>query len=370
MRRIGWWLLGVLAAGVACSRAKGSKPIVATSASAFASVPPPLSNVPPPPTADLNLKRKPARGGEDQPLPFVFYRHEAPRVGTPAAPAFAVRSSPGGWSRYDAPTHGMLVDVQGGVWREETPYRGATVNTLVGRVASADVHKMQQLAAEVARSPAQRVGGGCMDCGGTGYLVFGVPGADKDGALLAGNGSSMERSRSSAVQTAERWLQAVTRRALQLPRDEPFGLELPILRELSDELSHGEPAAQDPVLELSFGDRDSAQGIFVSRAGNVYRFRHRSASHAGLRFVGRIEHGALARILAAAESCRNAEWQAAPGKQRWPTRTRFFAAASSEPLVISLDEAGEGGRIAGTSASLVIAWLYALDEQALLVDSL
>jgi hypothetical protein len=359
------WLAFAAAVGpilLACSHvdsASVSKRQPPTPSPRASTATPPAPSVAPLSSQNPNTLRKP-----DVPLPLPAYRNEKPRVGKPGALAFVVRGGHGGMGASGAPTRDLLIEVSGGVWRSLV-WADRREDTRVGHVTPQELASMRRLASDISKSAAHTVGSGCFDCSGAVYIAYGVNGASKDGDVLAAWGETSSASDSASVQKAVLWLQAVGTRALRVPRKSAFDLELPILSELTDDLGGGEPNPGVTVLELGHNDSDWSEGVRVASDGKVYRFRETRKQIETLSYVGHVENGALQRVLTAARACRQAHWQDLAGKSRLPTALRFFADSSSPPLLISNDQAGAGGRLVGKNSDLVIAWVYALDEQAL-----
>ncbi len=289
--------------------------------------------------------------------PLVRFTHVRPVVGTPAALAFSMSSGLGGWSS-DASTRSLLIDGNGGVWRS-TQLHTEKRSEQVGRVSVVELERIRGVLRAAAAPAAVADGPGCLDCGSTAFFAYLAPRAEP--LLLASGGAAPRRAGSAAARDVVAWITAINARALRLPRERPLGLDLPIVGGLTD--TPVEPAAPAGfVFAIEQRATGMATGVRVDAHGDVLRFVERSGNAAAVRKVGKLSADEVALWTRRARKALTLERVEQSGA-RLCTILSFRPSASEDPVVLS-KHCSSGTRLVGADADAVLAWLYALDEQA------
>jgi hypothetical protein len=326
-------------------------------------VPSAVTIAPPPPSVPASASLPTARipspfeaiGGE---LPRqLAYTHEAPRAGSPGPLAFRYVNGPSGNSS-DSGLRGLSIDQAGVVWRF-SERRNSKVFHRVGRVSRADLARMRALAAGAVGKELITYQEGCIDCGSTALLAYGLPGDKGEAVPLASLMPVPSRVDWDPVKPVIGWMEAVAHRALRSERKRPLGLELPIV----DGLTESDTGSAEPhglVFDLEQHITGVTTGFLVDSRGDIYRYFARGRDALSLRRVGNLPATALKRAVAWAESAV-IEPRKAEHAQRLCTKLSWVRATDDTQVVLS-DDCGE--RFSGKNADAVIAWLYAIDEQA------
>ena len=285
----------------------------------------------------------------------LAYVHEQPRSGKPGALAFSAGSGPGGWGS-QRPFYDLLVDVSGGVWLSKH-YLGhaPTEQRRVGRVGRAQLSQMRALAGRAVGKPVLR-DNVCPDRGDHGYTAHHVPGWAGERLDLGGlHSCDGQIDSKEGVQVAE-WLGAIESRMLRFERKQPFGLELPVVAELSDRGSN-RPAPDAILFELT----KFKTGISVDANGDVYRYVQYQGEPRAIRRVGSVGRASVQRQARRAELAAHEPTEDYDGGR--DCSSVVFQPQATEPLVLGKD-CEFGARHRGPNTDAVIAWLYAIDEQA------
>lgn len=289
------------------------------------------------------------------------YFHERPRFGTPAAPAFTASSGLGGWGRGDRPWYNLVVDATGSVWRaKRNAYdQPPSEHQRLGHVGAAQFAEMRRLATRAVGKPVLR-DNYCPDYGGHGYSAHGLRGAEGGRQYLGGTHSCDEHIDSKEGARVADWLSAIEERMLRVERPRPFGLQLPVVSELSDTVSQ-RSGADTLVFELT----ESTIGVVIDASGDVYRYFDDWKEPRALRRVGSVGHTNVQLQVRRAELA--AREPAVDYEGARACTSVVFYAKSGERIVLGKD-CPFGTRRQGRDADQVIAWLYAINEQAVDVD--
>jgi hypothetical protein len=295
-----------------------------------------------------------------KPLPLTTaFRRELPTLGKPAATVFERFSmSSGAWG-HAGRSSGLIIDVNGVVWsyREREDQRESF---RLGTVPASDLGRMRREAALAVRGPIVALGADCKDCGYHGARVFLVPGS-KDSLSLTSSGEHGGKAREKHLDVVIPWLAAIGTLALPVKRPRPFGLQVPLLTDLRHRVgSKREPG--EIVFEWREHVTGVARGVRLDQAGHVFRFSWRHGKES-LRHVGSVNPDSVQRLLRQARASSAQSWRDVDGPRVCQT-IRWFGAEGTEATLISND-CEYGGKRSGAMADALIAWLTALDEQAL-----
>jgi hypothetical protein len=297
------------------------------------------------------------------PLPRLAYEHATPTPGQPASFVFESASGPNG-ARSDGTIRRLVIDQQGAVWRVTSGTEAPQPTERVGRVPPADLARMRKLAEDGIAHPAVARRDGCNDCPSASILAYGLNGKGKDPLVLVSGGPQAAEPASAACRTVVDWMAAIDKRALRLPRSRPFGLELPIVEGIQDD-DTGEIGSG--LLELRRGRGERGLGVVLDTNGGVFRFQDRSGEPRANRKVAALSARQLTRIASQAQRLRDAVWQGGGADVRDCPSIRWFQTGQSTPTRVS-GECHEGGRLLGSDADAIIAFMYGLDEQVAAVD--
>ncbi len=223
---------------------------------------------------------------------------------------------------------------------------------------------MRKLAEDGIAHPAVARRDGCNDCPSTSILAYGLNGKGRAPLVLASGSPQAAEPGSAACRTVVEWLAAIDKRALRLPRSRPFGLELLIVQGIQDD-DTGEIGSG--LLELRRGRGERGLGVVLDTNGGVFRFQDRSGEPRANRKVAALSARQLARIASQAQRLRDAVWQGGGADVRDCPSIRWFQTGRSTPARVS-GECHEGGRLLGSDADAIIAFMYGLEEQVAAVD--
>jgi hypothetical protein len=143
---------------------------------------------------------------------------------------------------------------------------------------------------------------------------------------------------------------------LRHERKRPFGLELPIVIELSDSGSQ-RPVADKILLEVT----RERTGIIIDAEGDIYRYLDEHGEPRALRRVGSVSRTNVQRQLRLAQLA--AQEPAVDYDGARDCSSVAFYTTAGEQTVLGKD-CQFGTRRQGANGDRVIAWLYAVEEQA------